>query len=106
MGVKPESALALPTSRVTLRHYKIKMGHTFRLFWLLQLLMQRSRQCNALNNIATALRHLMSWDSICTHVIGKQDTPAAEEYPVASAVCAWVAAASGTVGAFKAAQGS
>ena len=35
----------------------------------------------------------MSWDNM--HLIGKQDTPAADEYPVASAASAWAATVSG-----------
>ena len=50
------------------------------------------RAISALNSIATALRHLMSRDSIRMHLIGKQDTPAADEYPVACASSAWAAA--------------
>ena len=50
---------------------------------------------SALNSIATALRHLMSWDSIRMHLIGKQDTPAADEYPVACAASAWAPAVTG-----------
>ena len=53
------------------------------------------RACNsALNSIATARRHLMSWDNIRMHLIGKQDTLAADEYPVACAASAWATAAS------------
>ena len=37
----------------------------------------------------------MSRDSICMHVTGKHNTPAADKYPVACAASAWAAAASG-----------
>ena len=67
------------------------------------------RAISALNSIATALRSSMSWDSIRIHLIGKQDTPDPQEFPVASvasALCvgcskvasvasAWAAAKSG-----------
>ena len=59
------------------------------------------RAISALNSIATALRHLMSWDSIHMHLIGKQDTPAADEYPVACAASAWAAAVTGDCRRFR-----
>ena len=59
------------------------------------------RAISALNSIATALRHLMSWDSIRMHLIGEQDTPAADEYPVACAASAWAVAASGDCRRFR-----